>query len=61
LALEEVYWVKLPAACRLMTVAASSLPLWEERTGEPPRTRLVELAREKSSFAYRGTHVSPGD
>ncbi len=41
----------------LMTMAVSSYRYQSQRTDEPLRTRLVELAREKPRFGYRRLHV----
>jgi len=44
-------------ACRLMMLAATTYRYRSQRTDEPLRTRLVELAREKPRFGYRRLHV----
>ena len=44
-------------ACRLMTMAVTTYRYRSQRTDEPLRTRLVELAREKPRFGYRRLHV----
>ena len=47
-------------ACGLMTMAVSSYRYQSRRSDEPLRTRLVELAREKTRFGYRRLHVLLG-
>jgi transposase InsO family protein len=44
-------------ACRLMTMAVTTYRYRSQRTDEPLRTRLVELAREKPRFGYRRLQV----
>ena len=44
-------------ACRLMMVAVTTYRYRSQRTDEPLRTKLVELAREKPRFGYRRLHV----
>jgi putative transposase len=44
-------------ACRLMTMAATTYRYRSQRTDEPLRTKLVELAREKPRFGYRRLQV----
>ena len=43
--------------CGLMGMAVASYRYRSERSDEPLRTRLVELAREKPRFGYRRLHV----
>jgi putative transposase len=43
--------------CGLMGMAVSSYRYESQRTDEPLRTKLVELAREKPRFGYRRLHV----
>jgi putative transposase len=47
-------------ACALMAVATGTYRYRSQRTDEPLRTRLVELAREKPRFGYRRLHVLLG-
>ena len=51
------YAVSERRVCGLMTMAVSSYRYRTERSDEPLRTRLVELAREKPRFGYRRLHV----
>ncbi len=44
-------------ACRLMMLAVTTYRYRSQRSDEPLRTRLVELAREKPRFGYRRLHV----
>jgi putative transposase len=44
-------------ACRLMMLAVTTYRYRSQRTDEPLRTKLVELAREKPRFGYRRLHV----
>lgn len=44
-------------ACRLMTMAVTTYRYRSQRTDEPLRTKLVELAREKPRFGYRRLQV----
>jgi putative transposase len=44
-------------ACRLMTMAVTTYRYRSQRSDEPLRTKLVELAREKPRFGYRRLHV----
>jgi putative transposase len=44
-------------ACRLMMMAVTTYRYRSQRSDEPLRTRLVELAREKPRFGYRRLHV----
>ena len=47
-------------ACGLVTMAVSSYRYQSQRSDEPLRTRLVELARSKPRFGYRRLHVLLG-
>ena len=47
-------------ACRVMGMAATTYRYRSQRTDEPLRTKLVELAREKPRFGYRRLHVLLG-
>jgi putative transposase len=44
-------------ACRLMMMAVTTYRYRSQRSDEPLRTKLVELAREKPRFGYRRLHV----
>ena len=44
-------------ACRLMMLAVTTHRYRSQRSDEPLRTKLVELAREKPRFGYRRLHV----
>jgi putative transposase len=44
-------------ACRLMMLAVTTYRYRSQRSDEPLRTKLVELAREKPRFGYRRLHV----
>jgi putative transposase len=44
-------------ACRLMMLAVTTYRYRSQRSDEPLRTRLVELAGEKPRFGYRRLHV----
>lgn len=44
-------------ACGLMMLAVTTYRYRSQRSDEPLRTRLVELAREKPRFGYRRLHV----
>jgi putative transposase len=44
-------------ACRLMMLAVTTYRYRSQRTDEPLRSKLVELAREKPRFGYRRLHV----
>ena len=44
-------------ACRLMMLAVTTYRYRSQRTDEPLRTKLVQLAREKPRFGYRRLHV----
>src|SRR6202167_6235602 len=46
--------------CGLMGMAAASYRYRSQRSDEPLRTKLVELAREKPRFGYRRLHVLLG-
>jgi hypothetical protein len=45
------------ALCGLLMLAVSSYRHETQRTHEPLRTQLVELAREKPRFGYLRLHV----
>jgi putative transposase len=47
-------------ACRVMMLAAATYRYRSQRSDEPLRTKLVELAREKPRFGYRRLHVLLG-
>lgn len=47
-------------ACAVMLVATGTYRYRSQRSDEPLRTRLVELAREKPRFGYRRLHVLLG-
>ena len=51
------YAVSERRVCGLMTMAMSSYRYRSQRSDEPLRTRLVELAREKPRFGYRRLQV----
>ena len=53
----EKYAFSERRACRVMTMAVTTYRYRSQRTDEPLRTRLVELAREKPRFGYRRLHV----
>ena len=55
--LRITYAVSERRVCGLMTMAVSSYRYRTERSDEPLRARLVELAREKPRFGYRRLHV----
>jgi putative transposase len=44
-------------ACRLMMLAVPTYRYRSQRSDEPLRSKLVELAREKPRFGYRRLHV----
>ena len=44
-------------ACRLVMLAVTTYRYRSQRSDEPLRTKLVELAREKPRFGYRRLHV----
>jgi putative transposase len=44
-------------ACRLMMLAVTTYRYRSQRSDEPLRTKLVELARERPRFGYRRLHV----
>jgi len=44
-------------SCGLMMLAVTTYRYRSQRTDEPLRTKLVELAREKPRFGYRRLHV----
>jgi putative transposase len=55
--MEAEYAFSQRRACRLVAMAVSTYRYRGERTDEPLRTRLVELAREKPRFGYRRLEV----
>ena len=52
----EKYVFSERRAYRLMTLAVTPYRYSSQRTDEPLRTKLVELAREKPRFGYRRLH-----
>lgn len=54
---QEKYAFSERRACRLMTLGVATYRYRSQRTDEPLRTKLVELAREKPRFGYRRLHV----
>lgn len=55
--IREEYAFSQRRACGLLTVAVSNYRYQSQRSDEPLRTRLVELARQKPRFGYRRLHV----
>jgi putative transposase len=55
--MREKYAFSERRACRLMMLAVTTYRYQSQRTDEPLRTKLVELAREKPRFGYRRLHV----
>lgn len=55
--IEQDYAFSERRACGLMMLAVTTYRYRSQRTDEPLRTRLVELAREKPRFGYRRLHV----
>ena len=55
--MREEYAFSQRRACGVMTVAVSSYRYQSQRSDEPLRSELVELAREKPRFGYRRLHV----
>jgi putative transposase len=55
--MREKYAFSERRACRLMMLAVTTYRYRSQRTDEPLRTKLVELAREKPRFGYRRLHV----
>jgi putative transposase len=55
--LREQYAASERRVCGLMGMAVTTYRYRTQRTDEPLRTRLVELAREKPRFGYRRLHV----
>jgi putative transposase len=59
----DAIWLRVEYAaserrvCGLMGIAVSSYRYRTQRSDEPLRTRLVELAREKPRFGYRRLQV----
>jgi hypothetical protein len=58
--MREKYAFSERRACRVMGMAATTYRYRSQRTDEPLRTKLVELAREKPRFGYRRLHVLLG-
>ena len=56
----EKYAFSERRACRVMRMAVTTYRYRSQRSDEPLRTRLVELAREKPRFGYRRLHVLLG-
>jgi putative transposase len=55
--LRVTYAVSERRVCGLMGMAVTSYRYRSQRSDEPLRTQLVELAREKPRFGYRRLHV----
>ena len=55
--MQEEYAFSERRACQLMMLAVTTYRYRSQRTDEPLRMRLVELAREKPRFGYRRLHV----
>ena len=55
--MQQDYAFSQRRACRLMMMAVTSYRYRSQRSDEPLRTKLVELAREKPRFGYRRLHV----
>jgi len=53
----EKYAFSQRRACRVMRMAVATYRYRSQRTDEPLRSKLVELAREKPRFGYRRLHV----
>jgi putative transposase len=53
----EKYAFSERRACALMMLAVTTYRYRSQRSDEPLRTKLVELAREKPRFGYRRLHV----
>jgi len=53
----EKYAFSERRACGLMLLAVTTYRYRSQRSDEPLRTKLVELAREKPRFGYRRLHV----
>jgi putative transposase len=58
--LRVTYAVSERRVCGLMGMVVASYRYRSQRSDEPLRTRLVELAREKPRFGYRRLHVLLG-
>jgi putative transposase len=56
----EKYAFSERRACRVMRMAVTTYRYRSQRSDEPLRTKLVELAREKPRFGYRRLHVLLG-
>ena len=57
---QEKYAFSERRACRVMGMAVTTYRYRSQRSDEPLRTKLVELAREKPRFGYRRLHVLLG-
>ena len=55
--LREAYAASERRVCGLLGMAVTTYRYRSQRTDEPLRTKLVELAREKPRFGYRRLHV----
>jgi len=55
--MREKYAFSERRACGLMMLAVTTYRYRSQRSDEPLRTKLVELAREKPRFGYRRLHV----
>jgi putative transposase len=55
--MREKYAFSERRACRVMRMAVTTYRYRTQRTDEPLRTKLVELARSKPRFGYRRLHV----
>ena len=55
--LRELYAASERRVCGLVGMAVTTYRYRTQRSDEPLRTRLVELAREKPRFGYRRLHV----
>ena len=55
--MREKYAFSERRACGLMLLAVTTYRYRWQRSDEPLRTKLVELAREKPRFGYRRLHV----
>ena len=55
--MQQDYAFSQRRACRLMMMAVTTYRYRSQRSDEPLRTKLVELAREKPRFGYRRLHV----
>jgi putative transposase len=55
--MQDEYAFSERRACRLMMLAVATYRYRSQRSDEPLRTQLVEMAREKPRFGYRRLHV----